>query len=128
MSMNSRKKLFQCVIVTLLLMSSFELLASREKFALEKYDIGQLKVSMIVKRNGGKDRYAYVRDPENFMHHVEIGEPIGNRDGRIIFIDQCQLVVVELFSDSKGGWVEKKRSLLSLEEKCEVKPKKGSFN
>ncbi|MGH8049320.1 MAG: hypothetical protein ACREPB_01520 [Arenimonas sp.] len=72
MSIKFKKDLFVTAVFLVLVASSFELWASRERFALEKYDIGQLKVWMIVERNGGKDHFAYVRDPQRFIHHVEV--------------------------------------------------------
>ena len=92
-------------------------MAERERFALEKFEISQLTVWHIIKSKGS-GYFAYVRDPDNFIHHVEVGEYLGSHNGRVNSISKCKVVVSELVADKSGGWVERPTTLVSLEDGC----------
>lgn len=112
------KQSLQILLLVCMASASASACADREKFSLERFDVDKLEIWNTAKNNQGGVFFAYVRDPDGFIHHVEIGEYIGNRNGKVVLIEKCQLTVSELFFDSNGGWIERERLLKSADGSC----------
>jgi len=87
--------------------------ASQNPFALQKFEIADLRVWSIVR--DGKRAFAYVADREGYLYHVESGEYLGTNFGIVKKVDECGLAIVELIQDSQGDWQERKNFLRSSE-------------
>lgn len=86
-------------------------LASTQKMSLQKYDVSELKVWHIERSTYSGKLFAYVMDPEGYVHHLEVAETLGKSGGVVYKITRCEVLFKELVSDGKGGWNEVHRSL-----------------
>lgn len=75
-------------------------LAHRERYYLEKFPITRISIVRIVHEKGRS--FAYVRDPEGYLHHVEVGEYIGDKEGKVLSIDDCGVHLSEIGVGSDG--------------------------
>jgi len=51
--------------------------------------------------------YALVQTPDTLVHRVQIGNFVGQNDGRIISIDEQEIQVNEIVADGIGGYIER---------------------
>jgi type IV pilus assembly protein PilP len=100
--------------LTLLLLSvcsTAQVSAHMPRFALEKFDLSDLRVSMVVAVDRKEGYFAYIADPRGYIYHVEVGEIIGKHFGRVTSISKCRLDILETRRDGHGGWKEAHASL-----------------
>lgn len=81
--------------------------ANREIFSLERFDASRLVVWNIVEKKDSGDSFAYVRDPDGYIHHLGVGEYLGIRNGRVTRIDHCGIGYTELMPDAAGSFEER---------------------
>jgi len=79
--------------------------AERQKHSLERFGIEDLNVYSISCVRESGCCYAYILDPDGFLHHLEVGEYIGEWNGRVEEITNKVVKVIEL-RPSKDGWQE----------------------
>jgi type IV pilus assembly protein PilP len=51
--------------------------------------------------------YGLVQTPDTLVHRVQMGNYVGQNDGRIIGIDEEEIRVVEIVPDGIGGYIER---------------------
>ncbi len=73
---------------------------SQELSELQRWELDQLRVVGILKKNG--DRMAMVEDPKGKGHIVQQGDFIGKRWGRVERIAVAEIVVAETYEDEYG--------------------------
>jgi len=88
---------------------------NRPKEVLEQYGIDSLVMVGTLERAGGT-LYALVRDPDNGLHRVKIGNHMGRNFGKIVSITPTKIEVIEIVSDGQDGWVERPRTLVLRED------------
>ena len=86
----------------LLTMGSAAVFASRQKSSLERFATSMLRVFTVSAARADGSRFAYVLDPDGFIHHLEVGEYLGNAEGRVLRITESEVVFVELRKDGSG--------------------------
>jgi type IV pilus assembly protein PilP len=85
--------------------------ATRIQGALEKFELKQLSVESISELTCEGQRRAYIYGPDYTVYLVQPGDYIGSSDGRITEITADSILLTELVSDGKGGWLERPTSL-----------------
>ena len=81
--------------------------AEREHGSLEQFSLTDLRVVSVSKPRCDGTRFAYVRDPKGYLHHLEAGEYVGKSEGRVSKIKRDAVLVVELVQSSAGAWTER---------------------
>ena len=56
---------------------------------------------------GGASPTGLIMDPDGVIHRVQLGNYMGQSDGRIMAIHEDHIELVELVSDGAGGWIER---------------------
>jgi Tfp pilus assembly protein PilP len=82
--------------------------AMREKQSTEKFELHSYSVWFVSSPRKDGTRFAYLKDKEGFIHHVEIGYFVGCEGARIQKIESTGIQVEESVEESDGHWVEKK--------------------
>ena len=83
----------------------------RKKEYLESFAIDQLTmVGTIVKRDD--DLWALVRDSNSEIHRVGLGSYLGLDYGEVVELDEQQIVLSEIVSNGRGGWMKRSRNLV----------------
>lgn len=85
----------------------------RRQEYLERFPLDGLRMQGTLEMGG--ELYAIVKDPEDTVHRVTVGNYLGENYGEIIAIRESEIVLRELVPDGTGGWNERERSL-SLSE------------
>src|ERR1700752_732042 len=75
--------------------------ASRVPNATEKLALSDYSVWSVGKSAHGCWSL-YVRDPEGFMYHLQVGDYIGREDGKVDKIDDSGIEVIEVVSGPEG--------------------------
>jgi type IV pilus assembly protein PilP len=83
---------------------------NRSKEFLEQYTFDSL--SMV----GGLERagvdWVLIRDPDQGIHRVTLGNFIGRNHGKIVEMTETYVAVIEIVNDgSENGWVERPRTI-----------------
>lgn len=77
---------------------------NRPREPLELYPLDSLKMVGTLERDG--EYYALIKDANNILHRVSVGNYIGQNSGRIEKITGKSIEIKEWLSDGKGGWQE----------------------
>jgi len=86
---------------------------NRPKEPLESYPLESLDFKGVVANAKNGKRYALIM-VDNVMHHVAVGQYVGENFGRIVEINDAEVKLIETIQDPTGqtrDWVEKERSL-----------------
>ncbi len=86
----------------------------RQKQYLERFPLDAL--SLVGELTFGGKTYALIEDPKGMVHHVVIGNYLGQNNGRIMAILPGEIRIREIVSNGAGGW-QKKITSLSLSQK-----------
>jgi len=81
----------------------------RRKEALEAFPLDSL--DMVGTLGSGSSLIGLVMDPDRVIHRVQLGNYMGQNDGRIMAIREDRIELVELVSDGAGGWIERNASV-----------------
>jgi type IV pilus assembly protein PilP len=86
---------------------------SRKKEELEDYPLENLKmVGYLYIHNVAN---AVIKAPDGKLHHVKVGNYMGQNFGKIISITETELKLREMVQDSAGDWSERISTLQLLE-------------
>jgi len=77
----------------------------RRKEALEAFPLDSL--DMVGTLGGSGALTGLIMDPDSVIHRVQLGNYLGQNDGRIMAIHEDRIELVELVSDGAGGWIER---------------------
>ncbi|HET6725495.1 MAG TPA: pilus assembly protein PilP [Gammaproteobacteria bacterium] len=81
----------------------------RNKEYLERYPLDSL--SMVGTIDMGGKRYALIRDKEGLVHHVTVGNYMGQNDGRILAVSSTGLILREIVPNGLGGYVKRETKI-----------------
>jgi len=84
----------------------------RRKEALEFYSLSELRLVGTLEKKG---IWALIRSSDGVVHRVQIGNYIGQNHGKILTITDMKLTLIEIVSEPRGGYVERKSSLTIVE-------------
>jgi len=78
---------------------------NRNREYLEQFPLDGLKMVGTLTVNG--TLYGLVRDSDNVLHRVAVGNYMGQNYGKIISITDSDIKLHELVPDGQGGWSER---------------------
>jgi type IV pilus assembly protein PilP len=78
----------------------------RPKEPLESFPLDGL--DMVGTLGEGDALIGLVMDPERVIHRVNVGNYMGQTDGRITGIHEDRIELIELAPDGNGGWIERR--------------------
>jgi len=78
---------------------------NRNREYLEQFPIDGLKMVGTLTING--TLYALIRDSDNILHRVNVGNYMGQNYGKIISITDSDIKLHEMVPDGQGGWSER---------------------
>ncbi len=82
---------------------------TRPKEALESFPLDTLRMVGILEQ--GDNLWGLIKDPQNVVHRVQVGNYIGQAEGRIVAIDETSISLVEIVPDGIGGYIERNASI-----------------
>lgn len=85
---------------------------NRRKEALERFDIPILKMVGTVQKEG--KMYAMIKDGDKSIHYVTVGNYLGNNYGKIISINDSEIIIEERIRDV-DAWVKKETKMFLYE-------------
>lgn len=83
--------------------------STRPKEPLEQFPLDSLSMVGILEQ--GKQLWGLIKDPNNVVHRVQVGNYMGQSEGRITEIDESAINLVEIVPDGIGGFVERDASI-----------------
>lgn len=86
---------------------------SRPKEPLEAYSLETLKMVGVMSRKGVIE--AIVKNPDNAIYHVHVGNYMGQNFGLITRISESEIELREIVQDSAGDWSERISTLVLQE-------------
>jgi len=81
----------------------------RPREILEGFPLDSL--SMVGTLQQKSQRWALIKDPQNVVHNVRVGNYLGQNEGRITVIDETSISLVEIIPDGIGGYIERDASI-----------------
>ena len=81
----------------------------RPKQLLESFPLDAL--SMVGTLEQLDNAWGLIKDPQNIVHKVKLGNYMGKNEGRIIKITESTIYLVEIVSDGIGGYIERDASI-----------------
>jgi type IV pilus assembly protein PilP len=82
---------------------------SRPRQPLEFYPLDSLSMVGILEQH--ENQWALVKDPQNTVHRVQVGNYMGKSEGRVTEINESAIFLVEIIPDGIGGYIERDASI-----------------
>jgi len=83
--------------------------STRPRQPLEVYPLDTL--SMVGLLEQGDQLWGLIKDSQNTVHRVQVGNYMGQNEGRIIDINESAVYLVEIIPDGLGGYIERDASI-----------------
>ena len=83
--------------------------STRPKQPLEAFPLDTLSMVGILEQND--QLWGLIKDPQNIVHRVQVGNYMGQNEGRIIEINESAVDLVEIVPDGIGGYIERDASI-----------------
>jgi len=81
----------------------------RIKEPLENFPLDTLRMVGILEQH--KQVWGLIKDPQNLVHRVQVGNFAGQNEGQIILVTENQIDFLEIVPDGLGGYIERNASL-----------------
>ncbi|WP_246539906.1 pilus assembly protein PilP [sulfur-oxidizing endosymbiont of Gigantopelta aegis] len=82
---------------------------ARPREPLEDFSLDSLRMVGTLAQK--ESEWILIKDPDGLLHRVSIGHYMGKNYGRVTAINEEYVLLLELVSDGKGGWEERKASI-----------------
>lgn len=82
---------------------------NRPREPLEDFSLDSLRMVGTLAQK--ESEWILVKDPDGLLHRVSIGHYMGKNYGKVISINEEEVLLLELVSDKKGGWEEREASI-----------------
>lgn len=82
---------------------------TRNRETLEQFPLDALKFVGHLEMGG--ENWAIITSPDSMTHRVKVGNYIGTNFGRIVEVTENRLIIDEVVSDGRGGWIDRQASL-----------------
>jgi type IV pilus assembly protein PilP len=82
---------------------------NRPKEPLENFPLDTLSMVGILEQ--APNTWGLVKDPNNVVHRVQVGNYAGQNEGEIVAVSEKQIDIVEIIPDGMGGYIERTASL-----------------
>ena len=83
--------------------------STRPKQPLENFPLDTLGMVGILEQND--QRWGLIKDPQNIVHRIQVGNYMGQSEGRIVEINESAVFLVEIVPDGIGGYIERDASI-----------------
>ncbi|MBL4711839.1 MAG: pilus assembly protein PilP [Gammaproteobacteria bacterium] len=83
--------------------------STRPRQPLEVFPLDTLSMVGILEQN--QNLWGLIKDPQNIVHRVQIGNYMGQSEGRITEISESAVFLVEIVPDGIGGYIERDASI-----------------
>jgi len=83
--------------------------STRPKQPLEVFPLDTLSMVGILEQN--EQQWGLIKDPQNIVHRVQVGQYMGQSEGRIIEINESAIFLIEIVPDGIGGYIERDASI-----------------
>lgn len=83
--------------------------STRPKQPLESFPLDTLSMVGILEQN--EQQWGLIKDPQNVVHRIQVGNYMGQSEGRIIEINESAIFLVEIVPDGIGGYIERDASI-----------------
>lgn len=83
--------------------------STRPKQLLEAFPLDTLSMVGILEQD--TNLWGLIKDPQNIVHRVQVGNYMGQSEGRIIEINESAVFLVEIVPDGIGGYIERDASI-----------------
>lgn len=83
--------------------------STRPKQPLEGFPLDTL--SMVGTLEQDDQSWGLIKDPQNVVHRVQVGNYMGQSEGRVTEISESSIVLVEIVPDGIGGYIERDASI-----------------
>ncbi len=83
--------------------------STRPRQPLEVFPLDTLSMVGILEQN--QQLWGLIKDPQNIVHRVQVGNYMGKNEGRIIDINESAIYLVEIIPDGIGGYIERDASI-----------------
>lgn len=83
--------------------------STRPRQPLEVFPLDTLSMVGILEQN--EQLWGLIKDPQNIVHRVQVGNYMGQSEGRITQIDESAVFLVEIVPDGIGGYIERDASI-----------------
>jgi len=83
--------------------------SNRPKQPLEVFPLDTLSMVGILEQNA--QLWGLIKDPQNIVHRVQVGNYMGQSEGRITEINESAIYLVEIIPDGIGGYIERDASI-----------------
>ncbi len=84
--------------------------SDRRKEHLERFSLGVLSMMGTLQKEGSV-LWALVKDGDNSVVRVKVGDYMGQNHGRITNINEQRIQLIEIVPNGMGGWIERPRTL-----------------
>lgn len=81
----------------------------RPKQHLEIFPLDTL--SMVGTLEQADNSWGLIKDPQNIVHRVQLGNYMGQNEGRITNITETKIYLLEIVPDGAGGYIEREASI-----------------
>jgi len=96
---------------------------NRRKEALERFSLDAMSfVGTLSKEKEGNELYALVDDGDGGVHRVQVGDYLGQNNGKVVLVDRRRLELIEIVPNGQVNdegeklWMERPRSLVLRDE------------
>ena len=83
--------------------------SSRPRQPMEAFPLDTLSMVGTLEQN--EQLWGLIKDPQNMVHRVQVGNYMGQSEGRIIEINDSAVYLVEIVPDGIGGYIERDASI-----------------
>ncbi|MDB4575504.1 pilus assembly protein PilP [bacterium] len=83
--------------------------STRPKEPLEVFPLDTLSMVGILEQD--TQLWGLIKDPKNIVHRVQVGQYMGQSEGRITEINETAIYLVEIVPDGIGGYIERDASI-----------------
>jgi type IV pilus assembly protein PilP len=83
--------------------------STRRRQPLEIFPLDTLSMVGILEQNN--QLWGLIKDPQNIVHRIQVGQYMGQSEGRVIEINESAIYLVEIVPDGIGGYIERDASI-----------------
>ncbi len=83
--------------------------STRPKQPLEDFPLDTLRMVGTLEQD--HQTWGLIKDPQNIVHRVQVGNYMGQSEGRVTEINESSISLVEIVPDGIGGYIERDASI-----------------
>lgn len=83
--------------------------STRPRQPLEVFPLDALSMVGTLEQN--EQVWGLIKDPQNIVHRIQVGNYMGQSEGRVIEINEADIYLVEIIPDGIGGYIERDASI-----------------